>query len=163
MRKPTQFETLRCAAGHTWQAPLRDAVLGDCTRYGVKLVCEGHETCPDCGLLPGTQEYCWVCDEPLSQERIGEIAAAADHPEALGPRDFLCAAHAEAVAGDDCNARRVSAMRLGALAAFVELRLDEAELAGDAEAMCEECPAQHPDCALGCATRLLAWLREGER
>ncbi len=63
----------------------------------------------------------------------------------------------------DRNTRRVSAMRLGALAAFVELRLDEAELAGDAEAMCEECPAQHPDCALGCATRLLAWLREGER
>ena len=63
----------------------------------------------------------------------------------------------------DRNARRVSAMRLGALAAFVELRLDEAELAGDAEAMCEECPAQHPDCALGCATRLLAWLQEGER
>jgi len=103
MRKPTQFETLRCAAGHTWQAPLRDAVLGDCTTYGAKLVCEGHETCPDCGLLPGVQEYCFVCDEPLSQERIGEIAAAADHPEALGPRDFICAAHAEAVAGDDCR------------------------------------------------------------
>jgi len=59
------------------------------------------------------------------------------------------------------NVRRVSAMHLGLLAAFVELRRNEAELTDGAETMCEECPAKHPDCTLGCARRMLDWLSEG--
>jgi hypothetical protein len=63
----------------------------------------------------------------------------------------------------DRNTRRVSAMHLGLIAGFIELRRDEAELAGEMQAMCDECPAQRPDCQKRCAENIIEWITEGAR
>jgi len=99
---------LTCPAGHHWQAMARPARLGDCASHGTLIVLDDHDLCPECGLVAGPPAHCWVCDEPLTQERVCEIADRADKPESLQPRDFLCAAHDDAVAGDDSRPRETA-------------------------------------------------------
>lgn len=95
-------ERLTCPAGHSWHAPLREARLGDCRLSGSLIIVEGHDNCPECGLAcSGGPAYCWTCGEEITPARASEIAAASDAPDQLLPRDFLCAAHAQDVAGKE--------------------------------------------------------------
>lgn len=122
-------EPMQCAAGHHWQARLRPSRLGDCRQSGVMIVVEGADICPECGLLPGLYEYCHVCDEPLTQARVLEIALAADRPDQLLPRDWLCKAHADSTAGGEVRPCEVGDEWDGTCAAIANALCPRVEVA----------------------------------